>query len=92
MKIDKIQCDVCGKIVDYNDTNDIISLREEDQIITTCSVEFVKSYKSNRLLLRGIMKNKKDPFHVINIERDLCEECLSKIRDTIIKLSERNEA
>lgn len=71
MKIDKIQCDICGKIIDYNDSN---------------FVEFMQSLKSNRLQLRGVTKDKENPFIVINIEYDLCEDCLIKIRDMIINM------
>ena len=86
MKINKIQFDIWGKIVDYNDSNNIICLRDEDQIINTCSVGFMQSIKSNRLQLRGVTKNEENPFLVINIEYDLCEDCLIKIRDMIINI------
>lgn len=86
MKIDKIQCDICGKIVDYNDSNNIICLRDGDQSINTCSVEFMQSFKSNRLQLRGVTKNEENPFIVIDMEYDLCKDCLIKIRDMIINI------
>ena len=89
MKIDRIQCDICGKIIDYND---IICLHDKDPIPSTCSVEFMQSLKSNRLHLRGVTKNEKYPFNVINIEYDLCEDCLIKIRDMIVnKEDPKNE-
>lgn len=72
MKIDKIQCDICGKIVDYNNSNDIMG--------------FIQPFKSNRLQLYGVTKNEEDPFLLINIEYDLCEDCLIKIRDMIINM------
>ena len=91
MKIDKIQCDICGKIVDYNDTNDIVRLREEDRVFTTCSVEFMEAHKSNKLQLHGIMKTEEYPFLVINMEYDLCEECLLKLRDMILEMIDSNK-
>lgn len=92
MKINKIKCDICGKIIDYNDSNNIICLGEEDQIHNICSVEFMQSLKSNRLHLRGVIKNEKDPFTVIDIEYDLCEDCLIKIRDMIINKEDLKNA
>ena len=88
MKIDKIQCDICGKIVDYNDKKigDMVSnkLLSRDYLYTDGG--FYERLKTNRLIMRGITNGKKIQEFIekendyeniiVNMEFDLCEDCL----------------
>lgn len=90
MKIDKIQCDICGKIVDYND-------KKIGDMLYRPSIDinggFYDQFKVNQLTILGIASGKNDA--IINMKFDLCEECLIDLHKMINKWknqrSEENE-
>lgn len=89
MKIDKIKCDICGDLVDYNN----IPVNRE------WSNENVQKFKINKITLNGIREvpttdqfNKKRLAPVfINMEYDLCEKCLKKFYVLINKIKEEGD-
>lgn len=95
MKIDKNQCDICGKIVDYNDKKigDMLSSRSFAHDHPCIDRGFYDRFKVNRLILRGITNGKNiqefldiethDEDVIIDMEFDLCEECLIELYKTI---------
>lgn len=110
MKIDKIQCDICGKMVDYNDKKigDMLSNRSFAHDQPCIDRGFYDRFKVNRLTMSGVasIKNvqefleKENDYNdykdaVINVEFDLCEDCLIELYKMINKWkdqrSEENE-
>lgn len=92
MKIDKIQCDICGKVVDYNDipVNELGKWPNED----------AQKFKINKITLNGIRVTSTAPFsfigdHIkpvfIHMEYDLCEKCLEKIYALINKIKNEGD-
>ena len=97
MKIDKIQCDICGKIADYNDERigDMLSNRSFMNGQPCIDREFYDRFKVNQLTMCGITNvkkvkefidklNKENDYKdykdaIINMEFDLCEECLIEL-------------
>ena len=97
MKINKIQCDICGKMVDYNNKKikDMLSnkLLTGDYLYTDSSVH--DQFKVNRLTMCGITNRKNVQEFVdnnnnyedaiIDMEFDLCEDCLIELYKMINK-------
>ena len=91
MKIDKIQCDICGKNVDYNDKKigDMLSSRSFAHDQPCIDRGFYDRFKVNRLTMCGITNRKNVQEFVdtdnnyenaiINMEFDLCEDCLIEL-------------
>lgn len=83
MKINKIQCDICGKTVDYND-------KKIGDMLYQPSIDinggFYDQFKVNRFAMYGVTNeknmqefiDKKNNYKdaIINMEFDLCEDCL----------------
>lgn len=88
MKINMIQCDICGKMVDHNDKKigDMLSNKSFMHDQPCIDRGFYDRFKVNRLTMYGIINRKgiqefldketNDEDAIINIEFDLCEECL----------------
>lgn len=107
MKINKIQCDICGKMVDHNDKKigDMLSNRSFVHDQPCIDRGFYNRFKINRLTMCGItnIKNvqefldKENDYKnaIINVEFDLCEDCLIELYKMINKRkdqrSEENE-
>jgi hypothetical protein len=107
MKIDKIQCDICGKIVDYNDKKIGNMLSNKSFMHDQPCIDrgFYDRFKVNQLTMYGIANRKNvqefldkethDEDVIINIEFDLCEECLidlyKMINEWKNQRSEKNE-
>lgn len=113
MKIDKIQCDICGKIVDYNDKKigNMLSNRSFMSDQPCIDRGFYDRFKVNRITMCGIVSiknaqefidklNKENDYKdykdaIVNIEFDLCEDCLIELYKMINKWknqrSEENE-
>ena len=95
MKIDKIQCDICGKMVDYNDKKigNMLSNRSFANDQPCIDRGFYDRFKVNRLTIYGVTKIKnvqefvdKDNDYedvIIDMELDLCEDCLIELCKTI---------
>lgn len=91
MKIDKIQCDICGKMVDYNDKKigNMLSNRSFTHDQPCIDRGFYDRFKVNRLTMCGITNRKNVQEFVdtdnnyenaiINMEFDLCEDCLIEL-------------
>lgn len=92
MKINMIQCDICGKTVDYNNTKikDMVSnkLLTGDYLYTDSSVH--DWFKVNKLTMCGITKIKNVDENInpncennaditIKMDFDLCEDCLVEL-------------
>lgn len=91
MKIDKVQCDICGKIVDYNDQrmknilkNNRCSRYEDENGL------YLRRFRTNNLAIYGITKEKNINVSCTNnedvmmqTESDLCEECLIDLHKMI---------
>lgn len=86
MKIDKIQCDICGDLVDYND----IPVRANGE---WPNIEDVQKFKINKITLNGIRETSFAPFKpvFIHMEYDLCEKCLEKIYALINKIKNEGD-
>ena len=95
MKINKIQCDICGKMVDHNDKKigNILSNRSFMHDQPCIDRGFYDQFKVNQLTILGITSGKNDA--IINMKFDLCEECLIDLHKMINKWknqrSEENE-
>ena len=95
MKIDKIQCDICGKNVNYNDERigNMLSNRSFMGDQPCIDRGFYDRFKVNQLTILGITSGKNDA--IINMKFDLCEECLIDLHKMINKWknqrSEENE-
>lgn len=86
MKINKIQCDICGKMVDHNDKK-IYDMLYQPSI--DINGGFYDQFKVNRLTMCGITNVKKVKEFIdednnykdaiLNIEFDLCEDCLIEL-------------
>ena len=97
MKINKIQCDICGKTVDYNNKKiiDMVSNKLLGNEYLYTDEDFYEETKTNWLIMRGIVdrKNVKNFINdknnhknvVINMEFDLCEDCLIELYKMINK-------
>lgn len=85
MKIDKIQCNICGKMVDYNDgrIGDMLSNRSFMSNQSCIDRGFYDRFKVNQLTILGITSGKNDA--IINMKFDLCEECLIDLHKMINK-------
>lgn len=95
MKINKIQCDICGKMVDHNDKKigDMLSNRSFVHDQPCIDRGFYDRFKVNRLIMYGITNGKdiqefidKENNYkniIVNMEFDLCEECLIELYKTI---------
>lgn len=97
MEINMIRCDICGKTVDYNDKKivDMVSnqLLSRDYLYTDGG--FYERLKINRLTMRGITNGKNIQEFIdkgnnyeniiVNMEFDLCEDCLIELYKMINK-------
>lgn len=91
MKINMIQCDICGKMVDHNDKKIGYMLSDRAFSHDNLCIDrgFYEQFKDNQLMLRGITNrkniqesiNKKDGYEniIINMKFDLCENCLIEL-------------
>ena len=92
MKINKIQCDICGKMVDYNDKkiNDILSNRSFMHDQPCIDRGFYDRFRVNKLTMCGITKIKNVDENInpncennaditIKMDFDLCENCLVEL-------------
>lgn len=97
MKINMVQCDICGKMVDYNNKK-IIDMVSNKLLGNEClytDEDFYEETKTNWLIMRGIVdrKNVKNFINdknnhknvVINMEFDLCEDCLIELYKMVQK-------
>ena len=107
MKINKIQCDICGKMVDHNDKKigNILSNRAFMHDQPCIDRGFYDRFKVNKLTMCGITNgkdiqefiNKENNYEdaIVNMNFDLCEECLIDLHKKISKWknqrSEENE-
>ena len=87
MKIDKIQCDICGKIVDYN-SEKMRNILKNNRC--TCYEDehglYLKQFRTNNFAVYGITKAKNIDTSCTNnedvmmrMEFDLCEDCLIEL-------------
>lgn len=97
MKINIIQCDICGKMVDHNDKKigDMLSNRSFVHDQPCIDRGFYDRFKVNRLIMYGITNGKdiqefidKENNYkniIVNMEFDLCEDCLIELYKMINK-------
>ena len=91
MKINKIQCDICGKMVDHNDKKigDMFSNRSFAHDQPCIDRGFYDRFKVNKLTICGITNgkdiqefiDKENNYEniIVNMEFDLCEDCLIEL-------------
>ncbi len=103
MKINKIQCDICGKMVNYNGKNmsNVLLSKSSGCISPSISRDFYEQFKVNRFSIYGIIDgkniqesiNKENNYRnvLINMEFDLCEECLIDLYKIINEWKDRKE-
>lgn len=86
MKVNKIQCDICGKIVDYNS----ITVGTNGELL---EIEDIEKFKINKITLNGIRETLIAQFKpvFIHMEYDLCEECLEKFYNLIYKIKNEGD-
>ena len=104
MKIDKIQCDICGKMVDYNDKKigNMLSNRSFAHDQPCIDRGFYDRFKVNRLTMCGITNVKKVKEFIdednnyedaiLNIEFDLCEDCIIELYKMVNEWKKSKEA
>ena len=89
MKINKIQCDICGKMVDHNDKKigNMLSNRSFMHDQPCIDRGFYDRFKVNKLTMCGI-KNVDENMNpncennvdiTIKMDFDLCEDCLVEL-------------
>lgn len=86
MKINKIKCDICGDLVDYNK----IPVKANGE---WPNIEDAKKFKINKIILNGIRETSSIPFKpvFIHMEYDLCEKCLEKFCVLINKIKNEGD-
>ena len=89
MKVNKIQCDICGKIVDYNN----VTVGTNEEWLEWLEIEDIEKFKINKITLNGIRETLIAPFKpvFIHMEYDLCEECLEKFYNLIYKIKNEGD-
>lgn len=83
MKINKIKCDICGGLVDYNNIPVNRELSNED----------TQKFKINKITLNGVRETSIAPFKpiFIHMEYDLCEKCLTRFYTLIYKIKNEGD-
>ena len=90
MKIDKIQCDICGKTVDYNDKKigNMLSNRSFNHDQPCIDRGFYDRFKVNKLTMCGITKIK-------NVDENMNPNCENNVEvkkeECICHECEKNE-
>lgn len=86
MKINKIKCDICGDLVDYNN----VSVKPNGE---WPDVEDVQRFKINKITLNGVEEPSIDLFKptYIHMEYDLCEKCLIRFHVLINKIKNEGD-
>lgn len=86
MKVNKIKCDICGDLVDYNN----IPVKSNGG---WPDIEDTQRFKINKITLNGIEETSIAPFKpiFIHMEYDLCEKCLKRFCTLIYKIKNEGD-